>query len=269
MRRTFFLILIVSLTFFHSALATEGDSGDAPKLTGRDIMQKVDAVDSSSDSSAKMVMVIERGKMKLVREMESQTKQYSDNFKGSRTLIRFIEPADVRGTMYLTWSWDDSAKEDDMWVFLPAESLVRRISGGGKKGSFMRSDLANEDIEDRAIDDDNHTLKESKKINGTDCWVVESIPKPELKKDTNYSKRLVFVRKDIFLPTRIEYYDKRGRLLKTAVLGGFKEIDGIWTITKSLYETPDRGTKTMLERKDIRYNTGLDDALFMQSNLKR
>ena len=38
-----------------------------------------------------------------------------------------------------------------MWVYLPAESLVRRISGGGQKGAFMRSDMANEDIEDRAV----------------------------------------------------------------------------------------------------------------------
>ena len=36
-----------------------------------------------------------------------------------------------------------------MWVYMPAESLVRRISGGSKKGSFMRSDYANEDISRR------------------------------------------------------------------------------------------------------------------------
>ncbi|PIE65667.1 MAG: outer membrane lipoprotein-sorting protein, partial [Desulfobacterales bacterium] len=157
----------------------------------------------------------------------------------------------------------------DMWVYLPAESLVRRISGGGKKGSFMRSDLANEDIEDRAVDDDIHTLKGSENLNGAECWLVESVPRPELKKDTNYSKRMVYVRKDIHLPTRIDYYDKRGRLLKTATFGGFKQIDGIWTITKVLFETPARKTRTLMERSEIHYNQGLDDSLFLQNNLKR
>ncbi len=213
-------------------------SASAAEPTGREIMLQVDAVDTSRDSSSQLVMVIERGKMKLVRKLESQTKRYGNSLKDERTLIRFVKPADVRGTMYLTWSWDDPQKEDDMWVFLPAESLVRRISGGGKKGAFMRSDMANEDIEDRAVDDDTHTLKGVEELNGVACWVVESVPRPELKKDTNYSKRVLYIRRDILLPTKIDFFDKRGRLLKTAILGGFKKIDGIWTITRSLYKTP-------------------------------
>ncbi|PIE70666.1 MAG: outer membrane lipoprotein-sorting protein [Deltaproteobacteria bacterium] len=261
MRHLFFLIPFVCCFFFADA------AGCTP--TGREIMLQVDAVDTSRDSTLEASMVIERGKRKLVRKLEIVSKRYGENQQDQRTLIRFLTPADVRGTRYLTWAWDDAAKEDDMWVYLPAESLVRRISGGGKKGSFMRSDLANEDIEPRAVDDDIHTLKGSETLHGADCWVVESVPRPELKKETNYGKRVVYVRKDILLPTKIDYYDKRGRLLKTATFGGFKEIAGIWTITKILFETPARKTRTLMERTDIRYNQGLDDSLFLQSNLKR
>ncbi len=261
MRNMFFIIFVVScFSLVNSVWA-------AP--SGREIMLQVDAVDTSKDASLEANMVIERGKRKLVRKLEIFSKKYGEQQKDQRTLIRFQEPADVRGTMYLTWAWDDSAREDDMWVYLPAESLVRRISGGGKKGSFMRSDLANEDIEDRAVDDDTHILKGEENLNGADCWVVESVPRPELKKDTNYSKRMVYVRKDIHLPTKIDYFDKRGRLLKTATFGGFKQIDGIWTITKILFETPARKTRTLMERSAVHYNQGLDDNLFLQSNLKR
>ncbi|KMY65908.1 membrane protein [Desulfocarbo indianensis] len=237
--------------------------------TGREIMLKVDAVDNSRDAVMSSVMVIERGDAKLIRRMEHMTKNYGDALKDERTLIRFVEPADVRGTAYLTWSYDDPEREDDMWMFLPAESLVRRISGGGKKGAFMRSDLANEDIEDRAIDDDIHTLKGSAEQHGADCYVIESVPRPELKRDTNYSKRVQYIRKDIYLPCRVEYYDKRGKLLKIGTHGGFKRIDGIWTITKSIIETPRRKTRTLYQRSEITYNQGLDDGLFLQSNLKR
>ena len=237
--------------------------------TGRDIMLKVEGVDNSRDAAMVSMMVIERGNMKLGRRMKHVTKQYGDNLKDERTLIRFMEPADVNGTMYLTWSYDDPEREDDMWVFLPAESLVRRISGGGKKGAFMRSDLANEDIEDRAVDDDVHTLIGSESVAGAECFVIESIPRPELKKDTNYSKRVQFIRKDIYLPVRIDYFDKQGKLLKTGTHGGFKQIDGIWTVTKMIYETPRRKTRTLFQRSNISYNQGIDDALFLQSNLKR
>ena len=237
--------------------------------TGRDIMVKVDEVDNSRDAVMSSMMVIERGDLKLVRRMESRTKQYGESLKDERTLIRFVEPADVHDTAYLTWSYDDPEREDDMWVYLPAESLVRRISGGGKKGAFMRSDLANEDIEDRAVDDDEHTLKGEEEVSGVACYVIESVPRPELKKDTNYSKRVQFIRKDLYLPARIDYYDKRGKLLKTATFGGYKQIDGIWTVTRFLYETPRRKTRTLFQRSNISYNQGLEDALFLQNNLMR
>lgn len=252
------------------ALAILVLAGNAPAAeTGRDIMLKVDAVDSSQDAVMSSVMIIERGSQKLVRRMQHMTKKYGGDIEGERTLIRFIEPADVRDTSYLTWSYDDPERSDDMWLYLPAESLVRRISGGGKKGAFMRSDLANEDIEDRAIDDDIHTLKGSKEQHGVDCYVIESMPRPDLKKDTNYSKRVQYIRKDIYLPSRVEYYDKRGKLLKIGTHGGYKQIDGIWTITKSMIETPRRKTRTLYQRNEIAYNQGLDDGLFLQSNLKR
>ena len=241
----------------------------AAELDGREIMQRMDDVDDSRDTSMSMTMVIERGNQKLVRRMESFIKQYGEELKDERSLTRFVEPADVRGTSYLTWAYDDPAREDDMWVYLPAEALVRRISGGGKKGAFMRSDLANEDIEDRAVDDDDHTLKGTADVAGVECYIIESVPRHELKKDTNYSKRVVYIRKDILLPAKVEFHDKRGELLKTATHGGYQQIDGIWTITKSLYETPRRKTRTLLQRTNIRYNLGLDDGLFLQSGLKR
>jgi hypothetical protein len=237
--------------------------------SGYEIMQRVDGVDTSTDATMTSVMVIERGSMKLVRRMQSMTKQFGPDLKDERTLIRFIEPADVHDTAYLNWSYEDPERDDDMWVFLPAESLVRRISGGGKKGAFMRSDLANEDIEDRSVNDDVHTLIGSETHSGVDCYVIESVPRAELKKDTNYSKRVQYIRKDIYLPVRIEYYDKRGRHLKTGTYGGFEQIDGIWTITKSVIMTPRRKTRTLFQRKEIAYNRGLEDGLFLQSNLKR
>jgi len=86
---------------------------------------------------------------------------------------------------------------------------------------------------------------------------------------TNYSKRIVWVRKDIWLPMKIEYYNKRGKHFKTSIYGGFKEIKGIWTITKIMVETPGKGSKTLMQYDNVDYDIGLSDSLFEQSNLKR
>lgn len=105
----------------------------AEDITGRDIMLKVDDNDASETSVMDIAMVIKRGKQQLIRKMINHRKKYGADEK---TLIKFEQPADVRNTMYLTWSYEDIEREDDMWMYLPAESLVRRISGGGKKRCF-------------------------------------------------------------------------------------------------------------------------------------
>lgn len=71
----------------------------AAELTGREIALKMDAVDTSLDGKRTAVMVINRKEHKLVRKMESFTKKYGPD---ERMIIRFIEPPDVRGVMYLT-----------------------------------------------------------------------------------------------------------------------------------------------------------------------
>jgi outer membrane lipoprotein-sorting protein len=236
----------------------------AAEFTAREIALKMDAVDTSMDGKRTAIMVINRKGKKLVRKMESFAKKFGPD---ERRLIRFIEPPDVRGVMYLTWSYEDIEQDDDMWIFLPAESLVRRISGGGKKGSFMRSDFANEDIEAREVDDDEHHLLRSEAFSGVDCYVLERIAKKQ--KDTNYSKRMIWVRKDTWLPMKIKYYNKRGKHFKTGIYGGFKKIKGIWTITKIMTETPGKDSKTLMQYDKVDYNIGLSDAIFEQSNLKR
>ncbi|MFQ9492155.1 MAG: outer membrane lipoprotein-sorting protein [Bilophila wadsworthia] len=140
-------------------------------LTGRDVALKADQVDTSRTSDMSMAMIIKRGDQQLVRFMAMKKKKFPDSEKQH---IRFLEPGDIRNTAYLTWSYRDINKDDDMWVYMPAESLVRRISGGSKKGSFMRSDYANEDISRREVDKDTYTLLPDEALSGVDCHVLEA-----------------------------------------------------------------------------------------------
>lgn len=235
-------------------------------MTGRDIVQRMDEVNSATDGSRDATMLIERGNQKLVRKMHMQSKQYSE---GERSLIRFVEPADVRDTQYLSWTYDDIARDDDLWVFFPSENLIRRISGGGKKGAFMRSDFANEDMEVRAVDDDVHSLIKKTELNGVAVYLVESTPIPDKAKDSNYAKRRIWVDKEKWLALKIEYYDGRNRLIKRLMQGGIKKIDGIWTATKLIMETPRKKSRTLMQYDNVKYNVGLDENTFEQSALKR
>jgi hypothetical protein len=239
-------------------------TGSAWALTGRDVAVRMDQVDTSSCNESDIIMLIRRNEEKLVRMMRTKKKKFNDCEK---QLIEFVEPSDVRGTSYLTWSYRDIGKDDDMWIYMPANALVRRISGGGKKGAFMRSDFTNEDIAKREVDDDRHKLIGEEELYGALCHVVEMYPVHP--KDTNYSKRIVWVRKDTWLPIRVDYYDKSGTPCKRLVYGGFKKIQGIWTSTRQMMKSLVRNSETLLETRKIQYETGLSDEIFRHSDLKR
>ncbi len=232
--------------------------------TGRDIALKMDAVDISHDKQMTSVMQIQRRGQVLNRVMNSFQKKYGED---ERQLIRFSEPADVRDTMYLTWNYADIDTDDDMWVYMAGENMVRRISGGGKKSAFMRSDLALEDVSPREVDDDIHRLMGSESLYGAPCYKVEMTPRNL--RDTGYARRVVWVRQDIWLPVKILYYNKRNQHFKTALYGGFKQIDGIWCITRAQVETPGKKSKTSVVYKNIRHNLGLEERLFDPAGLKR
>ena len=133
----------------------------------------------------------------------------------------------------------------------------------------MRSDFSNEDIEQRAVDDDKHVLLKSELLNGREHYIIESIPIKEKVRGTNYSKRLIWVDKEYFLPVKTEFYNRKGDLLKTLTQGGIKKISGIWTATKLIMETPNKKTRTLMQYFDITYNVGFKESLFNQSALKR
>lgn len=233
-------------------------------LTGRDVALKADQVDTSRSADMSMAMVIKRGDQQLVRAMSMKKKKFPGVDKQH---IRFLEPAEVRNTAYLTWTYKELGKDDDMWVYLSAESLVRRISGGGKKGSFMRSDYANEDIARREVDRDTYNLLPDENLGGVDCHVLEARAiEPE---KTNYSKRIIWIRKDIWLPAKIDYYGQDGQRIKELLFGGYKEIQGIWTATRQRMHTLDANSETILELREVQYNTPVADDLFLSQNLKR
>lgn len=253
------LPVLAAFLLFLLALPSPGQA-----LTGREVALRADQVDTSQSASMSMAMIIRRGDQQLVRSMAIQKKKFPD---AEKQHIRFLEPGDVRNTAYLTWSYKEIGQEDDMWVYLPAQSLVRRISGGGKKGSFMRSDYANEDISRREVDEDRYTLLPDETLAGADCHVLEA--RPVYPEKTNYSKRVLWIRKDIWLPARVDFYDQGGKRIKELLFGGYRQIQGIWTATRQQMRTVDSGSETVMEIRELSYDAPLADDIFLSQNLKR
>lgn len=235
------------------------------QLTGRDIMLKVDASPDgdSRRSIMKMELINKRGS-KRVRTMLSYSKDYGKDIK---TIMFFQEPADVKGTGFLTWDYNDESKTDDRWLYLPAMKKTRRISGtSAKKEYFMGSDFTYDDMGNRDVDADVHKLIKEESLNGQPCWVIESIPKDD---DGLYSKKIGWIRKDNYMVFKVEYYDKQGSILKVLEVSNIKNIDGFWTATQMTMTNHQQNHKTIIRFESIAFNIPVEDNLFTVNSLEK
>jgi len=237
--------------------------------TGLEIMQLVDARDDGDDLIQHMQqrLIDSRGSVRE-REMISLRKDYG---RDSKSITYFLAPSNVRDTALLTWDYDGVAKDDDQWLYLPALKKVRRISSSDRGDYFMGTDFTFEDIKQTPeLEDYNWTLTGSESLQGQDVWVVEGEPKTDdLKKNLGYSKTRYYIRKDIHMYIRVDFWDRKGQELKHLVSEEIRQIDGVWTATRGTMTNIQSDHRTELEFSEQRYNTGLSDSTFSERMLKR
>lgn len=235
----------------------------AQDVSGRDIMVRVDERPDGDDrtSELSMTLVNRRGRERI-RRVVSWRKDYG---KDSRKLMRFKKPADVAGTAFLSWDYDDPDKDDDRWLYMPALRNTRRISGEATNDYFMGTDFTYDDMGDRNVDEDTHTLLREEVLNGRSCWVVASVP---VDPTDMYTKKMAWIDKEKDLPVKTDYYDKDGHL-KTYTVDTVENIGGYWTVTAMHMENHVEHHKTLMTFREVRYDTGLKDSQFKVNALSR
>lgn len=175
--------------------------------------------------------------------------------------VYFHRPADVNKMAFLVHKHVD--RDDDRWLFLPAMDLVKRISSGDKRTSFVGSHFHYEDVSGRNIKADTHELVETNK----DFHVVKSTPKDPKSVAFSYSKS--WIHRKTFVVIQTSYYDGQGKEFRQYKAESYKEIQGYPTITKS--KMSDLRTKghTVIDYSDVKYDTGVEEDIFSERYLKR
>lgn len=174
----------------------------------------------------------------------------------------FYEPNDVRRTTFMVWK--DPAKDDARWIYVPAIDLVKRISANDKGSSFVGSDFSYEDVSGRHWSDDTHKLLREEDLDGVACWVIESTPK----EDDSFAKKITWVGKEVRMPLKEEYYDKKGELERVFRSENLETVDGYPTVLRRVMTNVQKDHKTVVEFTKIEYDIGLADDVFTERNLK-
>ncbi len=232
------------------------------ELTGEKLAQLVYDRENGDDSCAHSIMglISRRGKKRL-RHFITYRKDDGELLK---QLIRFTSPADIEGTGFLSFERKDKATEQ--FLYLPALRRMRRIVSSQKDHRFVNTDFTYEDMERRRVEDYAHTISGEEKKQGGDCWILESRPKE--KTDSQYSLVKSWVAKEIYVPVFVEYYSKKGKLIKQYSVAKLEKIQGIWTEIEVVMIDLNREHRTLIKVKDIKYNSNLPDDTFTRRNLE-
>lgn len=241
-------------------------------LSAEEVMKKVDdRYTGDTNYSEAVLTLIDKKDRKRIRNltMFGQTKEDVE-----KAVIFFMTPADVKGTAYMSFDWEDETKEDDSWLYLPALQKIKRIASTDESGSFMGSDFSYTDINGVDFEDFTYTMeKESDVVNGHDCWVIVSTPKNEdVVKKTGYTKIKNWVRKDIFVSIKGILHVKRGKRIKYFTVSDIEEIDGIWTETTLQMITTRNNKKehsSVITFSNVQYNKGVNEDIFTTQAMQR
>jgi hypothetical protein len=182
----------------------------------------------------------------------------------SKVVIRFTAPAEVRGVALLVFNHPDKAS--DQWMWTPALERDRRVARQDRSTRFFGTDFSFEDLEERDANQYDYKLLADDVIDAKPCWRIESTPKAA--KSSQYTKSIVWVRKDIYAVARIESFvkDEAVRRLNYA---DFQNVQGIWTARELRMTDLRRRSTTRLVLEKITYNAPLNESDFTLQALRR
>ncbi len=216
------------------------------------------------DSTAKMTMEL-RNKQgdTSVRHIRIKTLEVEGD--GDKSMSIFEQPADIKGTAFLTFS--HAIKADEQWLYMPSIKRVKRINSKNKSGPFMGSEFAFEDIASEEVEKYTYKYLRDENLNGIDCFVIERIP---TYKHSGYTRQIGWINKAEYRPEKIIFYDRKNSLLKTLAFSGYKKyLDQFWRADQLSMENHQTEKSTLLKWSDYKFRTGLKTKDFSRNSLKR
>ncbi|MEE8487219.1 MAG: outer membrane lipoprotein-sorting protein [Gemmatimonadota bacterium] len=240
------------------------DPADAT-ARGRSIAVEADRRDTGfGNLTAEMVMILRnRHGQESRRDIRLRTLEVDGD--GDKSLSIFDRPRDVEGTAFLSFS--HTTGNDDQWLYLPALSRVKRISTSNKSGPFMGSEFSYEDISSQEVDEYTYTWIRDEPLDGQDMYVIERVP---VDKNSGYTKLVTWIDKEHFRTMKVEFYDRKGSLMKTLTYESYRQYLGqYWRSDQMNMVNHQTGKSTVLEWTNYKFQTGLTDRDFDRNALKR
>jgi len=222
-----------------------------------------DAMSGFEDSVSNMEMTLINARgQKKIRTMSMKVLEGKIEDK---SLMEFLTPADVKGTKFL--NYEHITKDDDQWLYLPALKRIKRIASRNKSGSFMGSEFSYEDLSTFNVK--KYTYDGEAELVNLDNKPMYKIYSKPISKYSGYTKLISWIDKDKFLIKKVQYFDRKKQLLKTAYFDSYKVFGSVYRMTKITMKNIQNDKMTILVWSDEKIKNGLSKKDFHKRYLKR
>lgn len=252
------LVLIVLAVALVAAPALAEDNKSADQII--DEALEHNALGFQSGSANVALIIEDKAGSRRVRKLDVQSKDIDD---ATRTRVELTAPKEVKGQSFLFA--ENKSGEDDVWMYVPAFKVTRRIEGSQKSGSFLGSHFTYADLESRDVKEGKYKRLEDDKIGSHEVYVIESTPKKG--SDSDYSKVVTYVRKSDYMPLKMRFYDKSGDEAKTLFVEKLDKTDGGESYVKQMTLRPETGGFTTIKINELDSDAEIADSAFSKGQL--
>ena len=176
----------------------------------------------------------------------------------SKTIVVYTDPFDLRNSSYLVLQRE--VPPNDQFMYQRSSRKVRRMNLRAE--TILGSDFSSEDIVPREAEHAVYVRLPDEEFAGAPRFVVEAKPKPD--QDSRYSRFLLYIEKEHFVPLRTRYWDLNGVEVKELVSepASILEIDGVFIPMKSTMRNLQQETYTIATIEKVEPNPKLPDHSF-------
>lgn len=222
------------------------------------------AIISSLQATINLTITEKNGAIRN-RTIAMTTKSFPDGLE--KRLIKFLEPADVKGTAMLIV--DNKSASDEIWIYLPALKKTRRISSSENGKNFMSSEFSNADMGSPTLSD-----FKTRHIEGSgskNMFIIESVPINDDKADEyGFTKKVSYVSMDKFQVQKMEFYNFDNEHFKTIEIKGFFSMpEGKYMVSDMMARNLVTNRKSEIIFNNIADKIKVEDSYFTVQNLER
>ena len=191
-------------------------------------------------------MVLEdRNGNRTVRKLRRFSRVEEDG--GVKFLLVFDHPIELRGVALLA-RYKEGKR--DGGIYLPAfGGELKSSTENNSDRSFLGTDFSTEDLSGVELDDNLYKRLPDRKIDSVDFYVIEARPKTaRIERQSGYSYRRHYMRKDNMLISRTEFFDRQDRMGRKLTMHDIRNVgDDIWRGNMILMENRRTKHKTLIK----------------------